>query len=62
VEEFMAIRNEAAIAAIKMVLFANRLLDTSKRNQNLLPTGPLRIDKDCLRVEGIETINYHYCS
>jgi hypothetical protein len=37
-----------------MALFANRLLWHIKRNQNLLPTGPLRIDKDCLRVEGIE--------
>jgi 6,7-dimethyl-8-ribityllumazine synthase len=35
---------EAAIAAIKMVLF-QQAFDTSKRNQNLLPTGPLRIDK-----------------
>jgi 6,7-dimethyl-8-ribityllumazine synthase len=28
-----------------MALFANRLLWHIKRNQNLLPTGPLRIDK-----------------
>jgi 6,7-dimethyl-8-ribityllumazine synthase len=46
VEEFMAIKELRLIAAIKMVLFANRLLDTSKKKKsNLLPTGPLRIDK-----------------
>jgi 6,7-dimethyl-8-ribityllumazine synthase len=35
---------EAAIAAIK-TLFANRLLDTSKKKSKFMPTGPLRIDK-----------------